>query len=162
MYLLKGQVRALRSCLVTLYNGGMKPETAKVWNVIKSNLTGFWHRVENTVWPGTPDTDYVIDGQAGKVELKYMKAWPKREDTKTDLGIEPAQRVFMREYTKNGGRGYILARVGNDWLLIHGGRDLTPATKKQWVARAVYYDSISPNYDIMVECLMCNYVEGIA
>jgi hypothetical protein len=148
--------------IVNWYNRVMKPETQKVWNVIRGNLAGFWHRVENVVWPGTPDTDFVIAGTAGKVELKYMQAWPALDTTTTDLGIEAAQRVFLAQYAKNGGRGYVLARVGNDWLLIPGGADLTPTTRNGWIERAIYYDSISPNFDTMIACFTSTTIVGEA
>jgi hypothetical protein len=140
----------------------MKPETSKVWNVIKRNLVGFWERVENGVGPGTPDTDFCIDGVAGKVELKYLPEWPKKESTKTNLEIRPAQRIYLEQYAKNGGRGFVLARVGNEWLLIPANKSLTPTTRSGWIGRAMYYDSVSPDARTMVACLTSPIVWGQA
>lgn len=137
-------------------------ESKKVWQVLKKKARGFWYRIENCVGSGVPDTEYCIDGAVGKVELKYLKKWPKRDTTLVDINLRPAQINFLKDYAKHGGRGFVLLRVSDDWLLFKGDTDFSPATRSQWIKRALYYDTISPDFNFMIECLQDNYVEGTA
>lgn len=77
--------------------------------------------VENPAWPGTPD----VCTTAGWIELKVLRAWPKR----TIGGIvrlphlTQVQRLWHMHWTRAGGRSFLLLLIENDVLLIDA-RDL--------------------------------------
>lgn len=97
-----------------------KPETVKVWRVIKKYLLELDpQRIESDCTPAFPDVEYV----GGTVELKYEKAWPKRPTTNLNvksLTKNPKQRVWWKRRARKGGRVFVLLRVADDWLLFHG------------------------------------------
>lgn len=76
-------------------------------------------RVENSAYPGTPDVNFVD----GWMELKYIRAWPKRD--RTFLSIDhytASQRVWIKRRAKKGGRVFLLLKVGKkEWYLFRGG-----------------------------------------
>ncbi len=74
-------------------------------------------RVENPAHPGTPDVNYTH----GWIELKWVRAWPKREGTKLSLEhFTQQQRVWIQRRSRNGGKVLVLLKVATDWLLYDG------------------------------------------
>lgn len=110
-------------------------ESKLVWKRLKEAKIGFWKRIENSVEEGFPDTLYCIQGRTGLAELKYMRHWPKKAETKTTLGVRPIQEFFLRQWKKNGGRGWVIARVGDEWLLIDPD-NLGEKTRAEWIEQA--------------------------
>ena len=109
-------------------------------------------RVENSVYPGTPDVYFCAlceysdsSGPAtyatgGWMELKQLDGWGTQL---TDLGIRETQRNWWRQYARFGGHGFLLAQIGNEYLLfwgndvplIYGKKDhgfLTQTAYKRW------------------------------
>lgn len=74
--------------------------------------------VENPVWPGTPDVNYV----EGWIELKWARAWPVNGNTSPVLihHYTPQQRVWLARRWKAGGNSCLLLQVGKEWLLFTG------------------------------------------
>lgn len=73
--------------------------------------------VENPVYPGTPDINFV----EGWIELKILDAWPKRASTKVTIRcFTPQQRIWLHRRCRRGGRAFFLLKVDNDWLLFDG------------------------------------------
>lgn len=74
--------------------------------------------VENRVYPGTADVNYI----EGWVELKWLPRWPKgcEVDAVRVKHFTPQQRVWLRRRWRKGGRAYVLLQVGTDWLLFDG------------------------------------------
>lgn len=73
--------------------------------------------VENPCLPGTPDVSY-IDGW---IELKWLRGWPKREDSPVTIEhYTPQQRVFHVEHWRKGGAVHLLLQVRGTWLLFDG------------------------------------------
>lgn len=73
--------------------------------------------VENRVYPGTPDVNYI----EGWVELKWLPRWPKGQDEPVRVKhFTPQQRVWLRRRWRRGGRAYVLLQVAQDWLLFDG------------------------------------------
>lgn len=71
-------------------------------------------RIENAVARGTPDVAYTIRGAAGWIELKHVR------NGSDQVGLRPMQVVWMRALTRAGGKGWILARRGNEIRLWSG------------------------------------------
>ena len=75
--------------------------------------------VENKVYPGTPDVNYI----GGWVELKWLRSWPRNADT-DPVKIKhftPQQRVWLKRRWRRGGRAFLLLQAGGrDWLLFDG------------------------------------------
>ncbi len=74
--------------------------------------------VENRVYPGTPDVNYV----EGWVELKWLPRWPKgsEEAPVRVKHFTPQQRVWLKRRWRKGGNAYLLLQAGRDWLLFDG------------------------------------------
>jgi len=73
--------------------------------------------VENTARPGTPDVEFV----GGWIELKSLRAWPKRTATPVAVRSWTAQqRAWHVRRHAAGGHVWVLLRVGTDWLLFLG------------------------------------------
>lgn len=78
-----------------------------------------WHAipVENPAKPGTADINYTD----GWIEMKYLRAWPKRSDTVVRVDTyTPQQRNFARQRASAGGKVWFMLVVGNEWLLLRG------------------------------------------
>ena len=73
--------------------------------------------VENYVGPGTPDVNYT----EGWIELKWLRAWPKRPGTPVILEhYSPEQRAWALKRRRVGGQVWMLLQVRQEWLLIDG------------------------------------------
>ena len=71
--------------------------------------------VENSVYPGTPDVNYI----GGWIELKWVRSWPKRESTPLRLPhFTPQQRVWLQRRERKGGHAFVFLQVANDYLLF--------------------------------------------
>lgn len=74
-------------------------------------------RVENPVWPGTPDVNYT----GGWVELKWCEQWPPRGGPLRIDHFTVQQRTWLTQRRLAGGRAFLLLKVGeNEWLLFDG------------------------------------------
>lgn len=74
-------------------------------------------RVENPVWPGTPDVNYT----GGWVELKWCEQWPPRGGPLRVDHFTVQQRTWLTQRRHAGGRAFLLLKVGeNEWLLFDG------------------------------------------
>jgi len=74
--------------------------------------------VENPVGPGTPDVNFI----EGWVELKWLRAWPKRPETPVTLDhpLTPEQRAWHKRRSKRGGNTWVMLQCGREWLLFKG------------------------------------------
>ncbi len=74
--------------------------------------------VENTVGVnGCPDVNYT----GGWIELKWLRAWPKRPLTKISIShFTTQQRRWLRNRCNAGGKAYLLLQVQKEWLLFTG------------------------------------------
>lgn len=73
--------------------------------------------VENSVYPGTPDVNYM----EGWIELKKISKWPKRVTTIIRINhFTPQQKVWLRRRWEAGGQVYLLLQVGQEFLLFPG------------------------------------------
>lgn len=74
--------------------------------------------VENPVYPGTPDVNYI----EGWIELKSLDGLPKRlHSTKVKIAhYTPQQRAWILKRYLKGGRVHLLLQIGNEWFLFGG------------------------------------------
>jgi len=70
--------------------------------------------VENSVGPGTPDVNCI----PGWIELKWLRAWPKRHDTVVALPhYTKGQKMWLRKRWQCGGGAWLLLQCRKEWLL---------------------------------------------
>lgn len=108
--------------------------------------------VENVMRAGCCDINYI----EGWLELKWLAEWPKRPETIVKFPkFRPAQRVFLLNRSRLGGRAHLLLRVGKEWLLlpgywsaVHLGVDATreqirAAAEQQWPKKLIAAELIA-------------------
>ncbi|RKZ20214.1 hypothetical protein DRQ50_00210 [bacterium] len=111
--------------------------------------------VENPVLPGTPDVNYV----EGWIELKWIRAWPKGEDTPVRIEhYTPQQRVWALRRRRAGGRCWWLLRCRSEWLLLDGADaalvvNTEGCNKTKLIEVAVKYWPKSIDQKELIECL---------
>lgn len=93
--------------------------------------------VENDVHDGCPDVCCV----AGWIELKVATS-PVRSTTPVNIGLRPAQRVWLKMWRQHGGRAWTLMLLDNHYVMLHDGH---------WAAE--YYDTATSEL-IMDKALM--------
>ena len=94
--------------------------------------------VENPIFPGTPDVNYV----QGWIELKWLRNWPKRATSPVVLKeYSQEQRLWIRRRTMAGGKCFLLVQCKREWLLFtHPVTwDMDTYTKAQMIEKAVKY-----------------------
>jgi hypothetical protein len=110
--------------------------------------------VENTAAVGCPDVCCLL----GWVEVKLAER-PVRHDTRVDVAVRPAQRLWMRAWSKHGGHCWWLTRLrgGTDladlWTLHIGGvgaDHLGHWTERQMIQHALWHEqrlnSVPPDF----------------
>jgi len=111
--------------------------------------------VENRyVGPGTPDVNYI----EGWIELKWLRAWPKRPGTpvKLDHDLEPQQRAWLRRRRRRGGAAWVMLQCRKEWLLWHGevaAEIIGTATREELIARCHRYWPNGLNGDELIGVL---------
>lgn len=91
------------------------------WSYLKDIIGAKWVavRIENGISQGVPDVSFSSRGVHGWIELKYLKAWPKRPDTIVKIPhYTPAQKLFLRQHGSYGRNCFLFLRVGDDFLLF--------------------------------------------
>lgn len=74
---------------------------------------------EDLLNAGVPDLSYSGNGVNGFIELKWLEAWPKREDTTVRIPhYTKEQKHFLLTRGRAGGRCWLLLRVGREHLLF--------------------------------------------
>lgn len=89
-----------------------------MWQTLRPLMKGLDPiRVENVVYPGTPDVNY----SRGWIELKYLPRWPVRGGVVKVDHFTTQQRVWLTRRCAAGGKAFLLLKVGeSDWLLFIG------------------------------------------
>jgi len=73
--------------------------------------------VESNVNRGTPDINY----SHGWIELKRIKTYPVHADTVVRIKhFTGAQRDWLSQRVRAGGRAYVLLHIASDWFLFDG------------------------------------------
>lgn len=116
------------------------------------------HRIEVPTREGVPDVNYAH----GWIELKWLEAWPVRDDTLVRLPhFTQEQRDWLERRCVRGGRAYLLLQVETrplEWLLFNGSiaaAVIGHATRQQLYDRALrtWRDHV-PDYNELVR-LIC-------
>lgn len=91
---------------------------AGTWKVIKALLAGFDPvRVENPVCRGTPDVNCTL----GWIELKYKPREPRNPEAVFKIDhFTPQQRAWLARRWNRGGPCWVLARIGDTYLIWDG------------------------------------------
>lgn len=92
-----------------------------LWQYLARSLRGRWHaqRHEDRLTPGIPDVSWACEGKDGWLELKALRAWPKRADTPVRVGLTAEQAAWLEARGRlGGGRCHVLVRVGQEHLLF--------------------------------------------
>ena len=110
--------------------------------------------VENRCGPGTPDVNYI----GGWMELKWLRAWPKRPETpvKLDHDLEPQQRAWLRRRRNRGGAAWVMLQCRREWLLWYGevaAEIIGTATREELIARCHRYWPNGLNGDELIGVL---------
>lgn len=91
-----------------------------LWKWLRGRLPpGHYTRVESESSWGFPDVDYVIEGCAGKFELKEAENPASKQPFKVK-GLRDSQILWIPEHLEHGGVVWIVARVGIDTFFIPG------------------------------------------
>lgn len=98
---------------------------ANAWAGLRKHLVlnseDFVLRVENSAYPGTPDVWWVMGGQSGWIELKWLPSWPKRPSTVVRVDhFTPQQRVCLSLLRRARAQAHVVAKIEDDWLLFSG------------------------------------------
>lgn len=72
--------------------------------------------VENDVHDGTPDVCCL----GGWIELKVGDC-PVRSTSRVDLGLRPAQAIWLRGWRRQGGRAWGMILLNNEVVMLHDG-----------------------------------------
>ena len=94
---------------------------ANLWKWLRDGMGSRWHaqRHEDKYSSGIPDVSYAIDGADGWLELKYLPAWPKRQETPVKIGLSEIQRHWLTCRGRAGaGRCFVLAKIGRGDVLL--------------------------------------------
>lgn len=95
--------------------------------------------IENPIRSGTPDVNYV----EGWLELKWARAWPKREESLvTCKHFTPQQRNWLWRRWDAGGNVFLLYQCKREWFLFEGdlaSKRFGKMTKAQMQMMAYHY-----------------------
>jgi hypothetical protein len=93
-----------------------------LWRYLQRNLKDnktMLMRVENTFYKGIPDVNFLIDGNEGWLELKYMPEYPKKDYTEIKVPhFTKEQKLWHDARYKNKGRTMVLIQVDSDYFIF--------------------------------------------
>jgi hypothetical protein len=99
-------------------SGGKPMAESDMRQTVNGHLTRLgWDpiSVENRVHVGTPDVNYIH----GWLELKWLRAWPKRFETVVRIEHwTPEQKLWIERRWRAGGQVHVLLQCRRDWLLF--------------------------------------------
>jgi len=109
--------------------------------------------VENPCLPGTPDVNFI----EGWIELKWLRSWPKRDDTTVRLEhYTKVQRVWAFRRRRAGGQCWMLIQCGREWLLMDGAvaaLTIGHCTKAELIAHSEAYFKTGLDAETMIQFL---------
>tara|TARA_R100000482_G_scaffold121828_2_gene68449 strand:+ start:487 stop:927 length:441 start_codon:yes stop_codon:yes gene_type:complete len=93
-----------------------------LWRYLQRNLKDnktMLMRIENPFYKGIPDVNFLIDGNEGWIELKYMPEYPKKDNTEVKVPhFTKEQKLWHDSRYKNKGRTMVLIQVDNDYFIF--------------------------------------------
>jgi hypothetical protein len=92
-------------------------------HVVEEMVNAHWQRLEDGSSLGIPDINFCWQGVECWIEAKQMdlEKLPKREATPVRIGLRPEQSLWLEERKRAGGHAYVLAKIGQEWLLWDDG-----------------------------------------
>ena len=113
--------------------GGHEMKESGLWATMKKGVSRFgdFQRIESVVGSGVPDVNYCVGGNEGWIELKHVKAWPKRSRTNVPIEYRSEQPVWWYNRRKAGGRVWVFIQVGSWYGLFDPGRMQLAMTQEQ-------------------------------
>ena len=93
-----------------------------LWRYLQKNLKDsktMLMRIENPFYKGVPDVNFLIDGNEGWLELKYIPQYPKKEITIVKVPhFTIEQKIWHNARFKNKGRTMVLIQVDDDYFIF--------------------------------------------
>ena len=93
-----------------------------LWRYLQRNLKDkntMLMRIENPFYKGVPDVNFLIDGNEGWLELKYIPQYPKKEITIVKVPhFTIEQKIWHNARFKNKGRTMVLIQVDDDYFIF--------------------------------------------
>lgn len=109
--------------------------------------------IECTIKAGVPDLNYCC----GWIELKYLAAWPARNDTVVRLRhYTDYQRHWLLRRYRIGGNAYLILKVGRcEWLIYDAPRAQVIGTvsKHETIGEAKLHLQQGFNYDEILRAI---------
>lgn len=130
-------------------------ESRRVWKPLRKAIKGrgLLKRLEPSLGSGLPDVFYCLQGISGFIELKYLHHWPVWETTGTTLGITAGQKLWLGDLADNGGKGFVFAKIGKEWLLVPAYAGLDKATREEWSQRSLIHITGPMDWDRLMDIL---------
>ena len=80
---------------------------------------GILMRIENAFYKGVPDVNFLIRGIEGWLELKFLKEFPKKENTTVNIPhFTQEQKLWHKERWENHGLTAMLLQVDDYYFLF--------------------------------------------
>jgi len=95
-----------------------------LWHKIRQGMGRGRHwdeatRHEEKLTPGVSDVSFCCGGKHGWMELKYLKAYPKRPGTIVRCPhYTPEQKNFLKAKGSKAGNAWLFAQIGRDHFLF--------------------------------------------
>lgn len=109
--------------------------------------------VENPCLPGTPDVNFI----EGWIELKWLRSWPKKEETIVKLDhYSQQQKVWAFRRRRAGGSCWFMLQCGREWLIMDGAVAalwVNKCTKAELIAKSVVYFKSGLDIPAMIQLL---------
>ena len=119
----------------------MARRESDLWESIRNAVSGHWERVENMLGAGYPDVSFCTsDGIEGHMELKQLRAWPKRTRTKINPRVSDDQIKWGALRTRAGGLWLLGVGTPDRDILLFTGMPAVRVADKQFT-RAQMYDA---------------------
>lgn len=84
----------------------------------------FYQRIEDALAVGIPDVFLGVHGAGAWYELKYLRAFPKRDRTPVRLDYRNNQFTWAMEWIRTGGQYGLITQVGREYFLHDRPEDL--------------------------------------
>ena len=92
-----------------------------LWQYCRRHLSdrGILMRIENAFYKGVPDVNFLIGGIEGWLELKFLKTFPKKENTPVNIPhFTQEQKLWHKERWENHGLTAMLLQVDDYYFLF--------------------------------------------
>jgi len=112
---------------------------------------------EDMLNAGVPDLSYSVHGVHGWIELKWLEAWPKREDTIVRIPhYTKEQKHFLLSRGRAGGQCWLLLRVGDREHLLFDSKaaqSVGEQTRSGLIARSELWEDQRINFEQLTRIL---------